>query len=82
MGSKAKSADEIGLGGDRCHRADGHVIVGTVVLMKKKNVLDVTDLSASVLDQVHELLGQKVSFRLVSATNGVPGRLLFIPVVS
>ncbi|KAA8545122.1 hypothetical protein F0562_019989 [Nyssa sinensis] len=46
-------------------------IKGTVVLMKK-NVLDFNDLSASVLDRVHELLGQKVSLQLISAVNGDP----------
>ena len=47
-------------------------VEGTVVLMKK-NVLDFNDFNASVLDRVHELLGQKVSFQLISAVNGDPG---------
>ncbi|XP_075656817.1 putative linoleate 9S-lipoxygenase 5 [Castanea sativa] len=46
-------------------------VEGTVVLMKK-NVLDFNDFNASVLDGVHELLGQKVSFHLISAVNGDP----------
>ncbi|KAM3752679.1 hypothetical protein ACB098_03G037500 [Castanea mollissima] len=46
-------------------------VEGTVVLMKK-NVLDFNDFNASVLDGVHELLGQKVSFQLISAVNGDP----------
>ncbi|KAF3975961.1 hypothetical protein CMV_000835 [Castanea mollissima] len=46
-------------------------VEGTVVLMKK-NVLDFNDFNASVLDRVHELLGQKVSFQLISAVNGDP----------
>ncbi|KAL6517807.1 Lox4p [Orobanche minor] len=43
-------------------------IKGKVVLMKK-NVLDFNDLSASVLDTVHELVGQKVSLQLISSVN-------------
>jgi linoleate 9S-lipoxygenase len=46
-------------------------IEGSVVLMKK-NVLDFNDFNASVLDRVHELLGQKVSLQLVSAVNADP----------
>lgn len=46
-------------------------IKGTVVLMKK-NVLDFNDFNASVLDRVHELLGQGVSLQLVSAVNSDP----------
>ncbi|KAF5782039.1 putative linoleate 13S-lipoxygenase [Helianthus annuus] len=41
-------------------------IIGRVVLIKK-NLLDVIDLSASVLDRVHELLGKNVSLQLISA---------------
>ncbi|XP_034219915.1 probable linoleate 9S-lipoxygenase 5 [Prunus dulcis] len=44
-------------------------IQGTVVLMKK-NVLDFNDFNASVLDRVHELLGQGVSLQLISADHG------------
>ncbi|BFG36948.1 hypothetical protein CerSpe_232230 [Prunus speciosa] len=44
-------------------------IKGTVVLMKK-NVLDFNDFNASVLDGVHELLGQGVSLQLISADHG------------
>jgi linoleate 9S-lipoxygenase len=43
-------------------------IVGSVVLMKK-NVLDLNDYSAALLDGVHELLGKGVSFQLVSSTH-------------
>ncbi|KAL6278608.1 hypothetical protein ACE6H2_022209 [Prunus campanulata] len=56
-------------------------IKGTVVLMKK-NVLDFNDFNASVLDGVHELLGQGVSLQLISADHGdseetgVPGAIL------
>lgn len=42
-------------------------IAGSVVLMKK-NVLDLNDYNASLLDDVHELLGQGVSFQLISST--------------
>ncbi|KAF8018099.1 hypothetical protein BT93_H3105 [Corymbia citriodora subsp. variegata] len=44
---------------------------GTVVLMKK-NVLDFNDFNASVLDDIDELLGKKVSLQLVSAVHGDP----------
>ncbi|RVX18906.1 putative linoleate 9S-lipoxygenase 5 [Vitis vinifera] len=50
---------------------DKKKIKGTVVLMKK-NVLDFNDFNASVLDRVHELLGQGVSLQLVSAVHGDP----------
>ncbi|KAJ9681977.1 hypothetical protein PVL29_018054 [Vitis rotundifolia] len=50
---------------------DNKKIKGTVVLMKK-NVLDFNDFTASVLDRVHELLGQRVSLQLVSAVHGDP----------
>uniref|UniRef100_A0A2P2KIK4 Putative linoleate 9S-lipoxygenase 5 n=1 Tax=Rhizophora mucronata TaxID=61149 RepID=A0A2P2KIK4_RHIMU len=40
-------------------------IKGKVVLMKK-NVLDLTDIKASCLDRVHELLGKGVSIQLIS----------------
>ena len=50
---------------------DRKKIRGTVVLMKK-NVLDFNDLSASVLDRVHELVGQGVSLQLVSAVHADP----------
>lgn len=43
-------------------------IKGRVVLMKK-NVLDFTDLSSSVVDRFDELLQRKVSFQLISSVN-------------
>ncbi|XP_027353567.1 probable linoleate 9S-lipoxygenase 5 [Abrus precatorius] len=46
-------------------KSDGS-IRGTVVLMKK-NVLDFNDLSASILDRLHEFLGKRVSLQLISA---------------
>ncbi|KAK1558687.1 hypothetical protein Q3G72_005421 [Acer saccharum] len=49
-------------------------VQGTVVLMKK-NVLDFNDFPASLLDDVHELVGQRVSMQLVSAVNGDSGDL-------
>ncbi|GAB4843410.1 hypothetical protein Ancab_013372 [Ancistrocladus abbreviatus] len=54
-------------------------IRGTVVLMKK-NVLDITDVSASFLDRIYEIIGKGVSLQLVSAlhsdpANGTGGRL-------
>jgi linoleate 9S-lipoxygenase len=47
-------------------------IAGSVVLMKK-NVLDLSDFNASLLDGVHELLGHGVSFQLISSTHTDPG---------
>ncbi|CAK8544648.1 unnamed protein product [Lathyrus sativus] len=52
---------------------------GKVVLMKK-NVLDFNDFSASIIDNIHELLGKKVSLQLVSEVkldhgNGMRGKL-------
>ncbi|KAK9054797.1 hypothetical protein SSX86_025876 [Deinandra increscens subsp. villosa] len=41
-------------------------INGRVVLVKK-NLLDINDLSASVLDRVHELLGKNVTLQLITA---------------
>ncbi|XP_061338052.1 probable linoleate 9S-lipoxygenase 5 [Gastrolobium bilobum] len=47
-------------------------VKGTVVLMKK-NVLDFNDFSASVLDRLHEFVGERVSFQLISSVNVDPG---------
>ncbi|BBN69923.1 lipoxygenase 1 [Prunus dulcis] len=38
----------------------------------KKNVLDLNDLTASVLDRVDELVGKAVSLQLISSVNGDP----------
>ncbi|KAI3961707.1 hypothetical protein MKW92_052508 [Papaver armeniacum] len=46
-------------------------VKGTVVLMKK-NMLDVTDCCASLLDRVHELCGKGVCLQLISSVNGDP----------
>ncbi|KAH0731602.1 hypothetical protein KY289_002790 [Solanum tuberosum] len=46
---------------------DGKKVKGTVILMKK-NVLDFTDINASVLDGVIEFLGRNVSFQLISSS--------------
>ncbi|CAL9003350.1 unnamed protein product [Prunus brigantina] len=50
---------------------EGKKIKGRVVLMKK-NVLDLNDLTASVLDRVGELVGKAVSLQLISSVNGDP----------
>ncbi|EEF45385.1 lipoxygenase, putative [Ricinus communis] len=50
-------------------------IKGTVVLMKK-NVLDFSDIKASFLDRVHELLGKGVSMQLISAVHHDPANKL------
>ncbi|KAK6130263.1 hypothetical protein DH2020_035995 [Rehmannia glutinosa] len=47
-------------------------IKGCVVLMKN-NVMDVTDVKASILDRFHELFGKGVSLQLISSVNGDPG---------
>ena len=49
-------------------------IKGTVVLMKK-NILDVKDVGASILDRLHELFHRGVSIQLVSADQIDPGNL-------
>ncbi|KAI7749705.1 hypothetical protein M8C21_028314, partial [Ambrosia artemisiifolia] len=48
---------------------DGKNMVKGKVVLKKKNVLDVNDVGASVLDGVHEFFGQKISFQLISASH-------------
>lgn len=53
-------------------------VEGRVVLMKK-NVLDFNDFTSSVLDGIHELLGQGVSLRLISAVNGDPRESISYP---
>ncbi|KAI3755015.1 hypothetical protein L1987_54808 [Smallanthus sonchifolius] len=45
---------------------DGKSTVKGRVVLKKKNVLDVNDVGASILDGVYELFGQSVSFQLIS----------------
>ena len=56
-------------------------IKGTVVLMKK-NVLDFNDFHAGFLDRVHEFLGKRVSFQLVSSTVGDPSESLSLSLPS
>ncbi|KMZ65959.1 Lipoxygenase (potentially 9-LOX) [Zostera marina] len=46
-------------------------IKGTVCLMKK-NFLDFIDVSASLMDRVHEFIGRGISFQLVSSTVADP----------
>lgn len=41
-------------------------VKGTVVL-KKKNLMDVTDVGASVVDRIYELLGKGISLQLISS---------------
>ncbi|KAG6428048.1 hypothetical protein SASPL_112296 [Salvia splendens] len=48
-------------------------IKGTVVLKKKKNVMDVTDIRASLVDRIHELMGKGISLQLVSSHSADPG---------
>nr|XP_009406046.1 PREDICTED: linoleate 9S-lipoxygenase 6-like [Musa acuminata subsp. malaccensis] len=49
----------------------GVQVKGTVVLMPK-NVLDFNDLAGNVIDGLFDILGQNVTFQLVSATVGDP----------
>ncbi|KAH0784554.1 hypothetical protein KY290_004152 [Solanum tuberosum] len=51
---------------------DGEKVKGRVILMKK-NVLGFTDISASVVDGVADLLGQKVSIQLISGSVNADG---------
>ncbi|KAF6162785.1 hypothetical protein GIB67_029054 [Kingdonia uniflora] len=45
---------------------------GVVVLVKKSVLLDVNDFQAALSDGVHELVGKRVSFQLISAVNADP----------
>ena len=49
-------------------------IKGRVVLMKK-NVMDLNDSKASLIDSFYELMGKQVSLQLISATSVDPGQL-------
>lgn len=51
---------------------NGRKVTGTVVLMKK-NVLDLTDVGASLLDRFHEVFGKGVSLQLISADHAELG---------
>lgn len=51
---------------------------GTVVLRKKNNVFGSKHVGSSILDGLHDFLGKKISFQLVSAENAAPG-LFFLP---
>ncbi|KAK9076989.1 hypothetical protein SSX86_005324 [Deinandra increscens subsp. villosa] len=48
---------------------DGKNTVKGRVVLKKKNLIDVNDVGASVLDGFYELFGQNISFQLISATH-------------
>ncbi|CAN0885555.1 Probable linoleate 9S-lipoxygenase 5 [Linum grandiflorum] len=50
---------------------DWRRVKGTVVLMKK-SVLDLTDLNASIVDRLDELVGHRVSLQLISSVHGDP----------
>ncbi|XP_049414170.1 probable linoleate 9S-lipoxygenase 5 [Solanum stenotomum] len=58
---------------------DGKNVKGRIILMKK-NILDFTDINASVGDEVVDFLGEKVSIQLISGSirddpeNGVEGK--------
>ncbi|MCD7453760.1 hypothetical protein HAX54_021993 [Datura stramonium] len=56
---------------------DGKKVKGRVILMKK-NVLDFTDVNASVVDGVLDFLGRRVSLQLISTSvhdaNGLEGK--------
>ncbi|KAI4355472.1 hypothetical protein L6164_004244 [Bauhinia variegata] len=47
-------------------------IKGTVILMRKNVLIDVSDVGATVIDNLTELLGQGVSLQLISSVNGDP----------
>ena len=44
-----------------------------IVVLKKKNVMDVTDIRASLVDRIHELMGKGISLQLVSSHSADPG---------
>ncbi|XP_042413287.1 probable linoleate 9S-lipoxygenase 5 isoform X1 [Zingiber officinale] len=56
---------------EHAFKGDAVAVEATVVLMRK-NVLDFNDFTATLIDNVQELLGQSISFQLVSATVGDP----------
>jgi len=53
---------------------DSKKVKGTVVMMNK-NVLDFTDLASSLTGKIFDVLGQKVSFQLISSVQSDPGKL-------
>ncbi|XP_054781874.1 linoleate 9S-lipoxygenase 6-like [Prosopis cineraria] len=55
-------------------KKDKQVIQGTVVLVKKINKFDLTDVGVSLADRASECLGQGVSFQLISASKFDPER--------
>ncbi|XP_073046957.1 probable linoleate 9S-lipoxygenase 5 isoform X1 [Primulina eburnea] len=57
--------------GSKIEKKKKKKIKGTVVL-KKKNVVDCSDVCASVLDKTYEIFGKAVSFHLISSTHGDP----------
>ncbi|KAK2999069.1 hypothetical protein RJ639_024028 [Escallonia herrerae] len=54
------------------YETDERRIKGTVVLMKKKNLLKLKDSAESAHDWLDEIVGNKVSLQLISAVNGDP----------
>lgn len=60
--------------------ADAAAVEATVVLMRK-NVLDFNDFTATLVDNVQELLGRSISFQLVSATVGDPSKFPFVWII-
>lgn len=52
-------------------------IKATVVLMRK-NVLDFNDFNASIIDNLSDFLGQKVSVELVSSSQADQGQFLLL----
>ena len=54
----------------KCEISDSKKIKGTVVLMKKKNLLGYSDPEAFVHDFIDELKGNRVSLQLISAVHG------------
>ena len=59
---------------------DGKKIKGKVVLMNK-NVLDFNDIGGSLLDNLHELVGQSVTLRLISSVHSVYAGALSLSVM-
>ncbi|KAL8162695.1 hypothetical protein V2J09_014184 [Rumex salicifolius] len=62
------------IGNSKQEKGMKKTIKGTVVLMKK-NVLDVTDVPASFLDRIYEILGKGVSLQLITAVQTDTGEL-------
>lgn len=52
------------------------------VVLQKKNVMDVTDLGASIVDRFYELFRRGISLQLISAHHFDPGEFISLSLLS